>query len=239
MLVNPHPTRLVWLMLRLQPSVRALVSSSVSATSRAGHHVSTRARQARRLLHLSSRFRAVEVVHAAADLVGFGRGQQQPQTFLHSVRGVDLIGRVLRGQGGVKPGPLPHGEVFVAGQQQAPGGPHPVGGDTEAGRGAPERPAASPGSPSGSRATSHSSTAIRAPGSAARIPDADGADGSMTPSSIPARNAGVCSASHWLTHAPKRCGRPVTSFRGPAGKVSEAILRACRVDHVLSGEQDE
>ena len=52
----------------------------------------------------------------------------------------------------------------------------------------------------------HLSTAIRTPGRAARIPDAQGADGSMTTSSIAARNAGVCTPSQSFTQPPVRPG---------------------------------
>ena len=52
----------------------------------------------------------------------------------------------------------------------------------------------------------HLSTAIRASGRAVRIPPAYGADGSITTRSMPARNAGVCSASQSITHAPERPG---------------------------------
>lgn len=114
MLVKPYPTRLVCLMIRLKPSVRALVTSSVSATSTAGHQVS------------------IVVARRPPDLVRLVFGQQQAQAFLDGMRGGDLVGRILGGEGGVEPGLLLDGEVLVAGEQQLPAGPDFVGGGAAA-----------------------------------------------------------------------------------------------------------
>ena len=77
MLVKPHPTRLVCLMIRLKPSVRALVTSSVSATSTAGHQVSIVVGRRAGFLHVGAGGGVVEVVQPAPDLVRLVFGQQQ------------------------------------------------------------------------------------------------------------------------------------------------------------------
>ena len=69
----------------------------------------------------------------------------------------------------------------------------------------------------------HLSTAISAFGSAARIPEAYGADGSITTISIAARNAGVCSASH-LTQLPVRPGANPSSDPGPSAEQSTKLV---------------
>jgi hypothetical protein len=51
-------------------------------------------------------------------------------------------------------------------------------------------------------------------GSAARTPEAYGADGSITTSSISARNSTVCAASQLRTHAPDRPGASPSSTPG-------------------------
>ena len=67
------------------------------------------------------------------------------------------------------------------------------------------------------------STAIPTPGSAARMPDAYGADGSITTSSIASRNALVCSASQSRTQPPVRPGANPSNDPGPiGGAVDEA-----------------
>jgi hypothetical protein len=70
----------------------------------------------------------------------------------------------------------------------------------------------------------HLSTAICTPGSAARIPDAYGADGSMTTSSIAFRNASVCSASQSRTQAPVRPGANPSSDPGPSAEQSTKLV---------------
>jgi len=64
------------------------------------------------------------------------------------------------------------------------------------------------------------STAICACGSAARIPDAYGADGSITTVLTPDRNSGVCSASQLFTQPPERPGASPSSSPRRAGSAS-------------------
>jgi hypothetical protein len=64
------------------------------------------------------------------------------------------------------------------------------------------------------------STAISAFGSAARMPEAYGADGSMTTISILFRKASVCSPSQSLTHPPVRPGANPSSDPGPSREQS-------------------
>ena len=66
----------------------------------------------------------------------------------------------------------------------------------------------------------HLSTAIRAFGSAARMPAAYGADGSITTSSTVSRNAAVCSASHSRTQPPVRPGDSPSRLPGPSREQS-------------------
>src|SRR5215213_1870776 len=66
----------------------------------------------------------------------------------------------------------------------------------------------------------HLSTAINASGRAARMPEAYGADGSMTTISTLRRNASVCSPSQSRTHAPVRPGAKPSSDPGPSREQS-------------------
>ena len=62
----------------------------------------------------------------------------------------------------------------------------------------------------------HLSTAIFTPGSAARIPDAYGADGSITTISMASRNASLCSPSQSRTQPPVRPGANPSNDPGPS-----------------------
>src|SRR5215218_3519442 len=64
------------------------------------------------------------------------------------------------------------------------------------------------------------STAINASGRAARMPEAYGADGSITTISTFVRNASDCSASQSFTHAPVRPGANPSSDPGPSREQS-------------------
>lgn len=63
-----------------------------------------RGRQAAGFLHVGAGGGVVEVVQPAPDLVRLVFGQQQAQAFLDGMRGGDLVGRILGGEGGVEPG---------------------------------------------------------------------------------------------------------------------------------------
>ncbi|GEM_PF-4599541 len=80
------------------------------------------------------------------------------------------------------------------------------------------------------------STAIRACGRAARTPEAYGADGSMTTTAIPARNAALCSPSQVRTQAPDRPGAKPNSIPGPvvSASTNEVIHGSVRRHPVCS-----
>ena len=124
-----------------------------------------------------------------------------------------------------EPFPLLGTEVFGTGQEQPPVDPDRVGDGARR----PSRSRVTRCRTSVSiwfaRATRcHLSTAISAFGSAARIPEAYGADGSITTISIAARNAGVCSASHSLTQLPVRPGANPSSDPGPSAEQSTKLV---------------
>src|SRR5207344_1686230 len=70
----------------------------------------------------------------------------------------------------------------------------------------------------------HLSTAILASGSAARIPEAYGADGSITTILVFFRKASDCSPSHSRTHAPVRPGANPSSDPGPSREQSTKLV---------------
>jgi hypothetical protein len=70
----------------------------------------------------------------------------------------------------------------------------------------------------------HLSTAIFTPGRAARIPDAYGADGSITTISIRRRKASDCSSSHSRTQAPVRPGASPSNVPGRPGVQSTKLV---------------
>ena len=127
----------------------------------------------------------------------FALGKQHPETFLDSPGGADFLGRVTVVEHLAEPFPLLGTEVFGTGQEQPPVDPDRVGDGAAAAEQVRVTRCRTSVSIWFARATRcHLSTAISAFGSAARIPEAYGADGSITTISIAARNAGVCSASH-------------------------------------------
>ena len=66
----------------------------------------------------------------------------------------------------------------------------------------------------------HLSTAIRASGRAARIPEAYGAEVSITTTSTASRKSALCSASQSFTHAPERPGASPSIRPGPVVSAS-------------------
>src|SRR5215217_3882699 len=138
----------------------------------------------------------VEVGQPPPDLRRLRRGEQHPEPFFYTPGGADLVGRIMIIEYPVEPGPLLRREVFGGGEQQPP--VHPDGSAT-----VPRRPSRSRVMRCRTSVTiwlasatrCHLSTAILASGRAARIPDAYGAEGSITTILIIFRNASDCSPS--------------------------------------------
>ena len=79
------------------------------------------------------------------------------------------------------------------------------------------------------------STATRACGSAARTPEAYGADGSMTTSSMPSRNAWDCSPSQSATQAPDLPGtRPSNAPGALVSALTKEVIHGLDLLHPAS-----
>jgi hypothetical protein len=132
MLRNPQPTRLTCLMIRLNPSVRALVTCSVSATWMAGHQVSMVVARPGGFVHVGAGAGVVEAPQPVADALRVGLGEQLAQQLLAAPGGADFVGRIIFGQNAPQPGQLAGRETIAGSEQHVPMCPDRVGLDSAA-----------------------------------------------------------------------------------------------------------
>jgi hypothetical protein len=188
--------RLVCLMIRLKPSVRASWTSSRRAVMTAGHQAWIVQASRVAFRQLGADRSLIETDQPPPDLRRLLLSEQQAETFLHRPGGLNLLGRVTGVQAAPQPLPLLTRQALSAGQQEPPAHPDRI--PDRAARERVTRCLTSVTIVFASATRCHLSIAIFTPGRTARIPDAYGAEGSTTTISIRRRNASGCSPSQSL-----------------------------------------